>query len=47
MGRRRTRSMMAMERRELERDQTSTFWLQMENTECFNNITIYAVENLK
>ena len=44
LGRRRTRSMSAVERRELERDQTSTFWLQMENTECFNNVTIYAVE---
>merc|ERR1712030_41308 len=26
------------------RDQTATFWLQVENTECFNNIAIFAVE---
>ena len=36
--------MTAVERRELERDKTSTFWLQMENTECFNDVTVYAVE---
>ena len=35
---------MAVERRELKRDKTSTFWLQMENTECFNDVTVYAVE---
>merc|ERR1712105_393602 len=35
---------MAMEKRELERDQTATFWLQMENTECFDDIAIFAVE---
>ena len=44
IGRRRTRSMTAIERRELERDRTSTFWLQMENTECFNDVTVFAVE---
>ena len=44
LGRRRTRSMTAVERRELQRDQTSTFWLQMENTECFNKVAVYAVE---
>ena len=36
--------MTAVERRELQRDQTSTFWLQMENTECFNDVAVYAVE---
>ena len=36
--------MTAVERRELERDQTATFWLQMENTECFDDIAIFAVE---
>ena len=41
---RKMRSMMAMKRRELERDQTATFWLQMENTECFDDIAIFAVE---
>ncbi len=36
--------MTAVERRELERDKTSTFWLQMENTECFDDVAVYAVE---
>ena len=44
IGRRRTQSMMAVERRELERDRISSFWLKMENTECFNDIAVYAVE---
>ena len=38
------RSMTAVERRERERDKTSTFWLQMENTECFSDVTVFAVE---
>ena len=36
--------MMAVERRELERDKISTFWLKMENTECYDDIAVYAVE---
>ena len=44
IGRRRTRSMTAVERRELERDKISTFWLKMENTECYNDIAVYVVE---
>ena len=32
IGRRKTRSMTAVERSELKRDRTSTFWLRMENT---------------
>merc|ERR1712030_141285 len=44
IGSRRTRSMTAVERRELERDQTATFWLQVDNTECFDDVTVYAVE---
>ena len=39
-----TRSMTTVERRELERDKVSTFWLKMENTECFVDVAIYAVE---
>ena len=35
---------MAMERRELERDRVSTFWFKMENTECFNDVKVYALE---
>merc|ERR1712030_13939 len=42
--RRQTRSMTAAERREMTRDQTAAFWLQMENTECFNDIAVFAVE---
>merc|ERR1712030_28250 len=44
IGSRRTRSMTAVEKRELERDKTATFWLQMDNTECFDDVTVYAVE---
>ena len=36
--------MTAVERRELERDQTAAFWLQVENTECFDDVAVYAVE---
>ena len=36
--------MTAVERRELERDQTSTFWLRMENMECYDDIAVYTVE---
>ena len=33
-----------METRELERDRISTFWMRMENTECYDDITVYTVE---
>ena len=33
-----------MERRELERDQISTFWMKVENTECFDDVAVYTVE---
>ena len=36
--------MIAVERRELEREKTSPFWLQMENSECFDDVTVFAVE---
>merc|ERR1712105_327078 len=42
--RRVTRSRTAIERRELTRDQTAAFWLQMENTECYDDIAVFAVE---
>merc|ERR1711905_65956 len=42
--RRQTRSRTAVERRELTRDQTAAFWLQMENTECYDDIAVFAVE---
>ena len=44
IGRRRMRSMTAVERRELERDKILTFWLKMENTECYDDIAVYVVE---
>ena len=43
-GRRSTRSMTMVERRELDRDKTSMFWLRMENTECYDDIAVYVVE---
>ena len=39
-----TQSMTAMETRELERDRISTFWMRMENTECYDDIAVYTVE---
>ena len=36
--------MTAMETRELERDRISTFWMRMENMECYDDITVYTVE---
>ena len=43
-----TRSIIELERKELERkeldkEQIATFWLQIENTECFDDISIYIV----
>ena len=45
-NRRITRSMTDIERRDLDREQISTFWLKVENTECFDDISIYTVEVL-
>ena len=36
--------MTDVERRELERDKISTFWMKVEKTECFDDVTIYTVE---
>ena len=41
---RRTQSMMAVDRRELQTDKIFTFWLHMNNTEYFDDITVFAVE---
>ena len=41
---RKMRLMMTVEKRELERDQISTFWLRMENMECYEDCAVYAVE---
>ena len=40
-NRRVTRSMTEIERRDLKREQIATFWLKVENTECFDDISIY------
>ena len=37
-NRRITRSMTDIERQDLDREQISTFWLKVENTECFDGI---------
>ena len=39
-----TRSMTDAKRKEMRRDEISTFWMQVENSECFDEITIYTVE---
>ena len=31
-------------RKEKRRDEISTFWMQVENSECFDDIAIYTVE---
>ena len=36
--------MTDVERRELERDNVSAFWLNVENSECYDDITVYTVE---
>ena len=42
--RRITCSMMDVEKRELERDKVSTFWIKIENIEYFDDAAIYTVE---
>ena len=39
-----TRSMTDAKRKEMRRDEISTFWMQVENSECFDEIVIYTVE---
>ena len=41
-----TRSMTDAKRREMKRDEMSTFWIQVENSECVDEIAIYTVEVL-
>ena len=36
--------MTEIERRDLEREQIATFWMKLENNECFDDISIYKVE---
>ena len=42
--RRVTRSMTDVERRYLERDKVPTFWMKVENVECFDDVAIYTIE---
>ena len=39
-----SRSMTDTKRREMKRDEISTFWMQVENSECFDEIAIFTVE---
>ena len=39
-----TRSMTDAKRKEKRRDEISTFWMHVENSECFDDIAIYTVE---
>ena len=36
--------MTDIERQDLDKEQISTFWLKVKNTECFDDISIYKVE---
>ena len=45
-NRRITQSMTNIERQDLDSKQISTFWLKVENTECFDDISIYTVKVL-
>ena len=39
-----TRSMTDAKREEMRKEEISTFWMQVENSECFDEMTIYTVE---
>ena len=39
-----TRSMTDVKREEMRKEEISTFWMQVENSECFDEMTIYTVE---
>ena len=36
--------MIDIERQDLDREKILTFWLKVENTECFEDISVYTVE---
>ena len=44
MRKRVTRSMIDAKRKEMRRDEVSTFWMQVENSECFDEMTSFRVE---
>ena len=33
-----------VKREEMRKEEISTFWMQVENSECFDEMTIYTVE---
>ena len=37
-------SMTDIQRRDLDREKISTYWLQIENSECFDEFAIYTVD---
>ena len=39
-----TRLMTDAKIKEMRRDEISTFWMQVENSECFDELTIFTVE---
>ena len=39
-----TRSMTDAKGKEMKREEISTFWMQVENLECFDEMTIFTVE---
>ena len=36
--------MIDMKRDKMRKEEISTFWMQVSNSECFDDITIYTVE---
>ena len=43
-NKRMTRSMTEAKKKEIRNEVISTFWMQKENSECYDDITIYTVE---
>ena len=37
-------SMNDIQRRDLDREKISTYWLKIENSECFDEVAVYTVE---
>ena len=44
MDKRVTKSMIDAKREEMRKEEISTFWMKVENVECFDEMTIYTVE---
>ena len=43
-SKRMTRSMTDAKKKEMRREEVLTFWMQMENLECYDEMVIYTVE---